>query len=103
MASVSQDRTLNVWEWRAGRELWSETAHENSADAVAFSPDGQTIATVAPTGTSASGRWEIGRLALELPQDFTSTGTLEFSPDGRCLLAIARQGSFEIYDATPPK
>jgi WD40 repeat protein/serine/threonine protein kinase len=101
LASVSLDRTLKVWDWRAGREVWSETAHENSADALAFSPDGQTIATLGADGHLRFWRWEIGRLALELPLENSALDTIEFSPSGLRLLTFDRGQGVEIFDATP--
>jgi WD40 repeat protein/Flp pilus assembly protein TadD len=100
LADVS-DRTLTVWNWRDGSERWSEMAHESSAVSLAFSPDGRTIATVGDDGQIRFWRWQISRLALELPLVNWSINKIIFSPDGLRLLAFDADKRFEIYDATP--
>lgn len=51
LATLAEDRSLRVWDVAAGRELIDPIAHEKALDAVAFSPDGQRLATVAEDGT----------------------------------------------------
>jgi WD40 repeat protein len=103
LGSVSEDRTLKVWDWQAEREVWSETAHENGASEIAFAPDGRTLATAGGDGMLRFWRWQEGRLALEMPFQGAELDSLEFSPDGRRLLAVSQGESVEIYDATPSK
>jgi WD40 repeat protein/serine/threonine protein kinase len=103
LASVSDDRALKVWDWRAGRERWSVLAHRNRAAAVAFSPDGHTIVTAGRDNVLRFWRWEVERLVFQLPTDLRSVSQVAFSPDGR-RLACGRPGhEIVVYDATAPR
>jgi hypothetical protein len=49
LASASDDRTLKVWDTKAGQELLTLKGHTGRVEAVAFSPDGSRLASAART------------------------------------------------------
>ena len=101
LATVGDDRALNVWDVATGQREWSVVAHAIAAVDVAFSPDGQTLATVADDGMLRFWRWGVERLLLEVPLPTGQLRQVEFSPDGRRLVCRYRSGEVVIYDASP--
>ncbi len=102
LASVSSDRAVKVWDWRTGRQVWSELAHANSSQHVAFSPDGQTLATAGADNLLRLWRWKLGAIVLELPLADWPVRQVEFSNDGRKIVVI-EQDHARIYDSTLPQ
>jgi WD40 repeat protein len=109
------DHTLEVWDARTGSPLLTYHGHSGEVDAVAWSPDGKTIASAgeddglvqvwdAATGkTRLSYRGQyvrrpIGRHGLGKPFPITS---VSWSPDGRYLASV--QDSVKIWDARTGK
>jgi hypothetical protein len=82
------------------------TGHTNDVDAVAFAPDGRTLATGSMDGTVRlwdlpSGK-EIGRLGEEVPR-FAGRGwvlAVAFSPDGRALVSGGLDRKAFVWDVS---
>lgn len=100
LATVSKDRTVRIWDWHSGKELWSEVAHPNEATCVGFSPDGETVATTGADRILRLWNWRQETLALEYPLTHWPVQKLSFSKDGRKLFILAEQ-QLDIYDASP--
>ncbi|QDT53835.1 Serine/threonine-protein kinase PknB [Caulifigura coniformis] len=99
LATVSGDRTVRVWDWKEGKELWREVAHTNEAYAVTFSPDGETVATAGTDAALRLWRWKENTLVLEYRLIDWPVDQIQFSDDGMKLLVHADDG-LRIYDAT---
>ncbi|HUY33845.1 MAG TPA: WD40 repeat domain-containing protein [Pirellulales bacterium] len=89
---------LKVWDAKAGSERFTLAGHFMEIDRVAFSPDGQLLASAAYKLVKI---WdmETGSLLRELTSEFQS-GMIEvlmFSPDGT-LLVTAGSGSVQVWD-----
>jgi len=61
LASCASDSTIRFWEVTTGQELLSLWRDEGVFWALAFSPDGGTLAT----GSSSDGRLQVWRAATE--------------------------------------
>lgn len=80
-----------LWQKSRGGELWDFSGHSNDICAVAFSPDGKTLASGDRDGVVRI--WDVpNRKPL---------GTLRTQGPGFCGIAFAAQGSF--FAATSPK
>ena len=95
-ATASWDRTARIWEVPSGR-LIVTIPNERELTAIAFSPDGQSVAT-ADGGTTrileaASGR-ELARLAD------SGASTLAFSPDGRHIATGGFRRMVRVWEVT---
>jgi WD40 repeat protein len=82
IASVSQDRTVKIWDAGSGACLQTLKGH-SSVQSVAFSPDGKHIALVSRDHTVKI--WDAGSSAnLRTLEGYSSTvDSVTFSPDGK--------------------
>ena len=95
LASISRDRTLRLWEAGTGRQVrqWSEP--EGEFYAVAFSPNGRTLAAATGDprrgGNTAIRLWDVatGRELRCLEGHSQAVYTLAFTPDGESLLSVS--------------
>ena len=71
LATASWDKTARLVAVADGRER-ARITHDDAVDAVAFSPDGKTLATA--SGTSTARLWERWRTAASAPASPTTAG-----------------------------
>jgi WD40 repeat protein len=101
-SSVCGDSVVRLWEVRTGRLLQAlETSMPRGVNTVAFSPDGQTLATGSGYGGGQVSLWDIGTGRLR--QTLAGAGPIgmcvTFSPDGKQLasgsMSYNRKGKWE--------
>ncbi|HZY87433.1 MAG TPA: sigma-70 family RNA polymerase sigma factor [Gemmataceae bacterium] len=96
LASAGEDKTLRLWSVATGEQLYSVPGVARSRDAVAFSPDGRTVAVhdgaVMRLLEAATGK-ERGRFELK-----TTVIGLGFAADGRHLLFSPNSLEVRIHD-----
>ncbi len=115
VAAAAPDGTLSVWEWQTDKEPLRIKAADRSGRgliALAFSPDGKTLAGCYDIGSSGIRLWDVasGRLlySLSLPEVPGHTAGLAFSPDGKLLAAADAgnvtgrnwSGAVQLWDVT---
>jgi len=75
------------------------TAHGAAVRALAFSPDGRTLATAASDGSARIGDAGTGAEMVRLAGHTDAVNGLSFSPDGRWIATGSEDGSTRIWDA----
>ena len=95
-AAVSNEKVVRVWDVATGEEVWS-TETEPTMYAVAFSPDGKSLA--AGDGSGALHIWALEGEEPEVQLE-GNAGTIDmiaFDADGKTLLAVSSGGAIRTW------
>jgi WD40 repeat protein len=84
-ANQAEDCVWAVWDVGRNKERWRHTQAQGRIEALAFTPDGKSLATATASGVQLC-RVEDGKevRSIELPRGFR-LALLDFAPDGRTL------------------
>jgi WD40 repeat protein/tRNA A-37 threonylcarbamoyl transferase component Bud32 len=96
---------VHVMDTRNGNELWTVVASEHEITALAFSPDGKTLATAAGYSESDIRLWEVatGKEIGRLEGHTSWVGSLVFWPDGKRLASSSADQTIRIWDLASRK
>jgi WD40 repeat protein/serine/threonine protein kinase len=101
----AQTGLVRIWEVPSGREVFAYRGHTGGVFALAFSPDGKTIASVGGDRRTSLGEarvWETatGRDRFTLAGDQNLNRSVTFSPDGTRLVIGGDDKTAKLWDAT---
>ena len=106
MAAYGLGRQVRVIDLRNGKELWMAAASErNTVTALAFSPDGKTLASGAGFDDSDIRLWDVasGKEIGRLEGHGTYVSSLVFWPDGQKLVSSSADQTIRIWDVAGRK
>jgi WD40 repeat protein len=91
---------LRVVDLRDGKELWSAAASKQFITALAFSPDGKTLASAAGFGESDIRLWDVatGKALGRLEGHKSWVGALVFWPEGNKLASSSADQTIRTWD-----
>jgi len=95
---TSSNSTIRIWNLRTGERM-VDIIHADAAHALAWTPDGQQLASAGSDGSIRL--WDARTGAQQ--RVFPSTSTvmaLAFSPDGRTLAVGAQEAAVQLWDVT---
>ncbi len=98
LGSMTGDKFAVVWDARNGTKRYTLTAHPSFFLYVAFSPDGQYLATAAGDRTAAVWDAQSGARIHTLPGQLDPVHAVSWSPDGK-RLGSAALASTTVWDA----
>jgi WD40 repeat protein len=95
----SQDQ-IRVVDLRDGKERWAAVASRQLITALAFSPDGTTLASAAGFGESDIRLWDVatGKEISRLNGHTSWVGSLVFWPDGSKLASSSADQTIRTWD-----
>jgi dipeptidyl aminopeptidase/acylaminoacyl peptidase len=99
VASSGTDNAIRLWDAATGAAVRTFTGHTDDVSTIAFSPDGELLASGAggwdEPGESTVKIWRVrdGALLDTLPGHGTWVYDVAFAPDGRHLITSGRTGS----------
>ena len=96
---------VSILDLRGGRELWTAVATKQFLKALAFSPDGKTMASAAGYTESDIRLWEVatGKQVGKLEGHGSWVSSLVFIPDGKRLISSSADQTIRIWDAASQK
>ena len=106
--AIGGSRTLHLWDMVSGQLKAISTGHSHDTESIAFSPDGSTLASVAPWGDRTVQLWDMasGQLKAILTRylhfnDPNGADPIDvaFSPDGS-ILASSGEGPIILWALT---
>jgi WD40 repeat protein len=104
LAVAGTDRRIQLWDLTSGRKLRSFGTHTAPIRAIAFSPDGKTLAT-ATTQDAVVRLWDVasGTLLANLVGHLDTINRIAFSPDGSTLASAAADGYVGVWNLRPDR
>jgi WD40 repeat protein len=92
---------VRILDAATGREILQLAGHTSNVFDVAFSPDGQRLAT--GTGDRTIRLWHArtGQEILTLRGHTMPVGSVRFSADGHRLISASADQTIRVWDATP--
>ena len=100
LASVSEDRTIRLWDVATGTHKHTLTGHNSYIYSVAFSPDGLTLASGSENGRIRFWNVITGQYRVTLEGHSSSVGSVAFSPDGQTLASGSSDHTIRLWNAT---
>ncbi|MFD5417471.1 trypsin-like peptidase domain-containing protein [Streptomyces sp. NPDC127069] len=98
LATVSDDRTLRLWNVAQGTEKAVRTGHTGEVYAVAFASDGRTVATAGADRTVRLWNAEHGTYRTVRGETKSTVDSVAFSPDGKTLATAGLDGYVQLWD-----
>ncbi|XP_037588185.1 WD repeat-containing protein 90 [Cebus imitator] len=103
LATVSQDRTIRIWDLATLQQLYDFTSSEEAPCAVTFHPTRPTLFCGFSSGAVRSFSLEAAEVLVEHKCHQGAVTGLIATPDGRLLFSACRQGSLAQYSCADPQ
>ncbi|EAL19888.1 hypothetical protein CNBG0310 [Cryptococcus deneoformans B-3501A] len=89
---------LLVWEWQSESYVLKQQGHYYDMNTLAFSPDGQNIATGGEDGKVKLWNASSGFCFVTFPEHTAAISTVEFAKQGQVLFTASLDGTVRAYD-----
>ena len=100
IASGCDDKTIKLWDAKAGALQTTLQGHSSSVNSVCFSPDGNTIASGSDDKTFKLWDTKTGTLKTTLTGHSRDVMSVCFSPDGNTIASGSWDKTIKLWDAS---
>jgi WD40 repeat protein len=98
LASASGDNTIKLWNVNTGKLLQTLKGHSDSVLSLAYSPDGQTLASGGWDRTIKLWNVKTGNLLQTLEGHSDSVWSVAYSPDGQTLASASGDKTIKLWN-----
>jgi DNA-directed RNA polymerase subunit RPC12/RpoP len=98
--AVFGEKAIELWQWQEKRPLGRIDAHDAPVTAVAFAPDGKTLASASADRTVKLWHVDTRAQRATLRQHAWTVWALAFTPDGKHLASGGLDGMVLLWDLT---
>jgi WD40 repeat protein len=98
LASVSDDKSIKLWNVATGQEIYTLTGHKDSVDSIVFSSDGKTLASASFDKSIKLWNVATGQENYTLIGHEDSVNSIAFSPDGKTLASASGDKSIKLWN-----
>ncbi len=102
-SGAGADTRIRLWDLATGQLLRTLQSQPHAQGTLAFSPDGQTLASGSEKGVITFWDWQAGKQADSLPGLVWPVAQLAYSPDGKLLAFRTATGETKLYDLAAKK
>ena len=98
LVTACRDRSVRVWDWRAGRLVCPPFEHAKEANAAVFTPDGRWVLSASVDGTARAWDWRTGK---PVTPPLTIEGdplSIAVTPDGQHAVVGGGLGRLVVLD-----
>ena len=103
LASGSDDKTIKLWDVNTGNLLQTLEGHSNSVLSVAYSPDGQTVASGSRDSTIKLWNVKTGKLLQTFTDHSDFVTSVAYSPDGQTVASGSRDSTIKLWNVKTGK
>jgi WD40 repeat protein len=103
LASGSDDKTIKLWDVNTGNLLQTLKGHSELVNSVAYSPDGQTLASGNNDKTIKLWNVNTGNLLQTLEGHSNSVLSVAYSPDGQTVASGSRDSTIKLWNVKTGK
>ena len=93
-----EDQTITLWDVDTGRCLHTLKGHKNWVRSVAFSPDGNMLASGSGDKTVKLWNLSTGKCLYTLQEHSDTIWSVAFNPDGKTFASSSDDGTIRIWD-----
>jgi WD40 repeat protein len=97
--AIAGKGAVQIWDATSGTQVWSANDHASEVLAVAFAPDGATLASGSADGVVRIRDAKTGHVTQTLSDHVGGATALAFSPDGNTLFCAQAFGGTRVWDA----